>query len=130
MQNFTRAYYAPIIEKIRREGLSAAKAWLERTYELEEASALLHTEMTDSTLSVTVKRCPAIEYMRTLGKEPSEYFVEETRTVYATIAEEARLSFKLISYGTDGEAEFVFEEKMADLLDTNIEKIEQECSYT
>ena len=124
LRDFTKTYYAPIIEKIKREGLSAAKAWLERTYELEEASALLHTEMTDSTLSVTVERCPAIEYMRSLGKEPSEYFIEETRTVYATIAEEARLSFKLISYGTDGEAEFVFEEKMADLLDTNTEKIE------
>jgi len=46
--------------------------------------------------------------MRTLGKEPSEYYIEETRTVYRVIAEEAGFSFELLSYGEDGAARYEF----------------------
>ena len=108
LENFTRNYYSPVIERIKSEGLMAIKEWLERTYEVEEASELLHTTLSENTLSVTIDRSPVIEYMHSLGKEPSEYYIEQTRTVYSTVASLAGLSFELLSYGKDGSARFIF----------------------
>ena len=93
LENFTRNYYSPVIERIKSEGLMAIKEWLELTYEVEEASELLHTTLSENTLSVTIDRSPVIEYMHSLGKEPSEYYIEQTRTVYSTVASLAGLSF-------------------------------------
>ena len=108
LEEYAKNYYSPIIEKAKREGLSAIKEWLLRTYEVEEASELIHTELTENELTVKIDRSPVIEYMHSLGKEPSEYYFEETRTVYRTLAEEAGFSFELISYGEDGAARYEF----------------------
>ena len=110
LRTFAKNYYAPIIARIKDKGLSAIKEWLEKIYELEEASDLLHTELSDNKLTVTVKNSPAIEYMHSLGKEPSEYYVEETRTIYATIAEECGLDFILEYYNEDGSTRYTFAE--------------------
>ena len=108
LEDFTINYFAPVIEKARNEGLRAIEEWLLHIYEVEEASELIHTALTEDCLSVTVDHSPVIEYMRTLGKEPSEYYIEETRTVYRVLAEEAGFSFELLSYGEDGAARYEF----------------------
>ena len=108
LEGFTRNYFAPVIEKAKSEGLRAIEEWLLHIYEVEEASELIHTALSEDRLSVTVDRSPVIKYMRTLGKEPSEYYIEETRTVYRTLAEEAGFAFELISYGEDGAARYEF----------------------
>ncbi len=108
LRDFAKNYYSPIIEKIKSEGLSAIKEWLEKIYEVEEASNLLHTELSETKLTVTVDKSPAIEYMHSLGKEPSEYYVEETRTVYAAIAEECGLGFTFSYYNKDGGTQYSF----------------------
>ena len=82
--------------------------WIRDTYRREEADDLLHTEITEGVLTVTVDKCPAVEYMRKLGIEPSKYFIEETRTVYATVAEECGYGFTLEYYREDGAARFEF----------------------
>ncbi len=109
IREYVRLFYAPVIEKIKADGIGALKDWIENIYEIEEASELLHTEICADKLTVTVDRCPAIEYMHSLGKEPSEYFIEETRTVYAVIAGLCSLDFKLEYYNTDGGTKFIFE---------------------
>ena len=111
LEDYARNYYSPVIERAKREGLSAIKEWLEHTYEVEEASELLHTELSEDRLSVTVDRSPVIEYMHSLGKEPSEYYIEQTRTVYRAVASLAGFSFELLSYGEDGSARYVFSKK-------------------
>ena len=108
LEDFAKNYYSPIIERAKREGLSAIEEWLLRTYEVEEAAELIHTELSDGKLTVKIDRSPVIEYMHTLGKEPSEYYIEETRTVYRTVAEGAGFAFALLRYGEDGSAEYVF----------------------
>ena len=105
---FARNYYAPVIERVKAEGLPALAEWIEGVYEVEEASDLLHTSLSGDTLTVTVDHSPAIAYMHTLGKEPSDYYIEETRTVYATVAEESGLHFTLDYYREDGAARFTF----------------------
>ena len=106
--SFTKNYYAPRIEKINAEGLAALEKWLVRKYEIEEAGELLHTELSGESLTVTVDKCPAIAFMRTLGKEPSKYYIEQTRTVYRTLAAECGYEFALEYYDENGAARFVF----------------------
>ena len=109
LQDYVSSFYAPTISEIKANGLVALKAWIEKTYEIEESSELLHAVLTDKKLEVTVDKCPAISYMRSLGQEPSKYFIEETKTVYATVAEKCGYNFKLEYYNDGGGTRFVFE---------------------
>ena len=109
LTDYAKNYYAPRIAEFKKDGLPAVKAWLEHLYEVEEAPEVLHTELSDTELKVRIDKSPVIEYMHTLGKEPSKYYVEETRTLYAVIAEEAGFGFSLDKYDdASGEAEYRF----------------------
>ncbi|MBE6548627.1 MAG: hypothetical protein E7667_07130 [Ruminococcaceae bacterium] len=108
LRDFTGSYYAPKIKAFKEHGLEAIEEWIRDTYRREEAEDVLHTEISDGVLTVTVDKCPAVEYMRKLGIEPSKYFIEETRTVYATVAEECGYGFTLEYYREDGAARFEF----------------------
>ena len=46
--------------------------------------------------------------MYSLGKEPSEYYIEETKTLYKAIAELSGYKFSLEYYFHNGETKFVF----------------------
>ena len=109
LRDYAEFFYAPIIDKIKAEGLAAVEKWIKDTYKAEDASELIHTALTDTTLEITVDKCPAIRYMHTLGQEPSKYFIEETRTVYSTVAAKCGLRFNLNYYNEDGGTKFVFE---------------------
>jgi hypothetical protein len=114
---YTKGYYAPVIESIKNGGLKAVSDWIRKVYEIEEASELLHTDLADSTLTVTVDKSPVIEYMRGLNQKPSEYYIEETRTMYKVVAEESGLSFELLYYNEDGGAKFVFRQDLKSVRD-------------
>ena len=49
-----------------------------------------------------------IEYMRSLNQEPSPYYIEQTCTLYAAIAEAAGFQFDLEYYNEDGATKFKF----------------------
>ena len=108
VKHFAVTFYAPQIEGFKEKGLVAVKEWLEKLYLVEEASEVLHTELTDKELKVTIDKCPVIAYARSLNQELSEYYIEQTRTLYAAIAEASGFGFRLESYDADGAAEFVF----------------------
>ena len=111
LRDYVKYYYAPIVAKIKKEGLIAIKEWLENTYEIEEASDLIKTEITADKLVVTISKCPAITYMRTLKKEPSEYYIEQTRILYDAVAKESGYDFNLEYYDQDGGTKFSFIKK-------------------
>lgn len=108
LRNFARYYFAPVIEKAKQEGLVALKEWLEKLYLVEEAEHLLHTELKDNVLSVSIDYCPVIAYARTLNQELSPYYIEQTRTLYDEIAKCAGFTFTLEEYTKDGKAQFTF----------------------
>lgn len=109
LKEYVKNFYSPEIKNIKEKGFSAIVSWIEKTYEKEEASSYLHTELFDNKLIVTIDKCPAIEYMKSLGQEPSQYYIETTRTLYSEIAEQCGYKFELKYYNTDGGAQFVFE---------------------
>ena len=108
LTEFTVNYFAPVIDKAKKNGLSALYEHLWSVYEKEEASELLHLALRDDELTVEIDECPAIRYMHTLEKEPSECYVEETRTVYSTMAKAIGLDFELHYYEKNGKAKFTF----------------------
>ena len=105
---YVKCYYAPQIENIKKKGLPALKEWIEKVYEIEESAHLLTCKLSEGKLKVTVEKSPVIEYMHSLGKEPTEYYIEETRTLYSVIASECGYSFNLEYYNEDGGTCFVF----------------------
>ena len=108
LYNFAQLNYASVIEDCKARGMIAIQKKLEQVYETEEASEVLHTELTDSELIVTIDKSPVIEYMASLGQKPSKYYIEETRTVYAAIADGCDLGFELCYYNEDGGCKFRF----------------------
>lgn len=108
MKDYTEAFYSPQIAEFKKEGLSALKTWIEKIYEVEEASEVLHCELEEDRLTVTIDYCPVIKYMRELNQQPSPYYIEETRTHYATIAEASGFGFELEYYNEDGGTKFIF----------------------
>lgn len=105
---FAKNYYSPKIEEFKKGGLKAIKEWFEKIYEIEESSEVLDCNLQDGTLTVTISKCPVIEYMRSLGQKPSEYYIEQTRTLYDVIAKESGFTFDLEYYNQDGAAKFTF----------------------
>lgn len=108
LKDYANNFYAPQIEDFKKRGLTAVRQWLEKLYEVEEASEVLHTEQTEKRLTVTVDYSPVIAYMHTLNQEPSKYYIEETKTLYAAMAEAAGLGFELEYYRDDGAAKYRF----------------------
>ncbi len=108
MKDYTLAFYAPKIAEVKEKGLSALKSWIEEIYEKEEASEVLHFELTENSLTVIIDYCPVIKYMRELNQEPSKYYIEETRTHYSAMAKACGFEFDLKYYNEDGGTKFVF----------------------
>ena len=111
LATYAKRYYSPQIEDAKKRGLIALKEWIERVYEVEEASEVLHTEMNEKSLTVTVDKSPVIEFMRSLNQEPSKYYIEQTRTLYAAIADACNYGFSLEYYNEDGGTQFRFFER-------------------
>ena len=109
LEHFTVSWYSPLIGEIKTNGLTAIAKHLEKTYNIEEAPGVLHITQTDRELKVTIDRCPAVSYMRSIGHEPSQWYRELTSTVNRVIAEKAGVGFELISYETEtGKAAYRF----------------------
>lgn len=106
---YTKRYFRPLIEEIKAKGLCAMKKYLEDIYRAEEASDLLHIEEAQDRMTVSVSECPAVRFMKSIDYTPCRWYVETTRTIYQTIADEAGLSFDLVHYDPQtGKAEFTF----------------------
>ena len=112
LTDYVKNYYAPVIDKINKNGINELKEWIEKIYVTEEASELLRTEIDSNVLKVKVLKSPVIEYMRSLNQEPSKCYIEETRTLYKVIAESCNMEFEMLYYHDDGATEFQFTYKM------------------
>lgn len=96
LRQFARAYYAPLSERIRHDGLVAVEEYLRRIYEAEGGSVVC--ERSEDELVVQVEACPAVTHMRRRGYPVAESFVETIRVVNAAICEATPFGFALIDY--------------------------------
>jgi hypothetical protein len=111
LEQFSRSWYAPLAAAVRKDGLGAMKAHIEKIYETEEATDVLHISLKGEELSVSVDRCPAVTYMRSIGYTPSRWYKELTSTVNRIVADMAGIGFEMLSYDeTSGKAAYRFYE--------------------
>ena len=101
LTRFARSFYAPLIQKVRQEGLSAFREHIENTYAAEKTPEAVRCQLTGDELLVTVSSCPGIRCIRGAGYEVSPWYPEEINTVFRVIAEDAGYSFTLLSYDTE-----------------------------
>ncbi len=79
--------YAPLIEALRTQGLSALKEHWEKIMTIEEADFDLWFE--DDVLVLQVRKCPALHHIRERGYEEYERFCETTRIINEEICRQA-----------------------------------------
>ena len=109
LTTFANAYYKPLIEKIQTEGLKPLEEHIRNIYEIEEASEDLSIANEGKELTVSVAKCPAVTYMKSVGHTPSKWYVEATRTVNQALADATGLGFEMQEYCEDnGKAKYRF----------------------
>ncbi len=109
LYKFGKEYYAPLIEEIKKDGLAALKRHIEKTYETEELPDALECKLSDNELLVNIRECPAVQYMKSVGRTPSKWYKLSTSTVNEAIADGADLGFEMIDYDEkDGRASYRF----------------------
>ena len=104
LREYALAYYTPLVEKIKAEGLAVLQNKIESDYEYEEVGEVCHTSLKNDVLTVTIDRCPGIMHIKEICREPSKWYIELTRTVNETIADMAKVGFEMISYNEENGA--------------------------
>lgn len=96
LRQFSAAYFRPLAERMRAEGLEPLRTYFERIYEAEEAR--VETELTDRTLTVRVPRCPAVACLRGAGQEIPPYYEYTATVVYEELCRGTGIRFLLDEY--------------------------------
>ena len=96
LRQFTRTFYAPLIERLKTEGLPALREHFEKIYGVEGVK--IDISITDDELVITVPACPAVTHMRSHGYPVARLFVETTKTVNETLCKETPFAAELVEY--------------------------------
>lgn len=109
LTRFTRAYYAPLAERVKKEGLSALREHIEGIYRAEKALECVRCTLREGILSVKVSACPGVRYICQSGNDPTKWYRECTATVNRVLADMCGLRFELHAYDEEtGEADYSF----------------------
>ena len=112
LTRYAESFYKKLAEEVRESGVIKIKEYLYKIFSAEERADYISFESNGGSLTVKIKKCPAIEAMRELSHTPSRWYAETTKTVYPVLAEMAGIGFKLVSYDSEsGAAELEFFEK-------------------
>jgi hypothetical protein len=98
LRQLAASYYAPLTADLGKRGLIALKEHFEKIYGLEEASDDIELILTDDTLEMRIKNCPAVEHMNQCGVAVSPLFVETSKTLYQAICEGTPYEYRLDRY--------------------------------
>ena len=96
IRQFTRRFYAPLIKRVKREGIVPLKEHFEEVYRIEGAEAKI--ELTDDALSIRVAACPAVAHMRAHGYPVARLWRETTRTHNEALVEGTPFDAELLEY--------------------------------
>jgi hypothetical protein len=109
LTRYVKNVYAKVIADAKLRGLAPIEELIRETYRLEKAEDALTIENDGTRMTVTVSYCPAVRHLHATGREVCEWFVLSTEAVMQTIASEAGLGFKMLSYDAEsGAAKYAF----------------------
>ena len=98
LQQYTKVFHKPLIDKIKSQGLDALEAYFKNIYTIEEVPQDVSFEKTNYELIVKTAKCPAVTHIIKSGLEPAKMLIETTRTIGQTLADESGYAYELISY--------------------------------
>lgn len=98
LTQFAHAFYQPLISEIREKGLVALEAYITDIYKEEEALGDIELAGNSTELLFTVKRCPAVRFMRSTGNRPAPLYALTSELVFKTIAKESGYTYRMLSY--------------------------------
>lgn len=98
LQQYTRVFHKPLIDKINAQGLSALEEYLKNIFMIEEAADEIDFKKSGGELTVKISKCPAVTHIVKSGLTLADMFIETTRTINQTLADETGFAYELISY--------------------------------
>jgi hypothetical protein len=96
LRQFTKSYYAPLIDDIRTRGLTALKEHFEKMYSIEDAE--FECVYSGDELILKLASCPAVMHMRKNGYHVARLFHESTKTVNETLCDGTPYKAELLEY--------------------------------
>ena len=95
---YTDAYFSSLVTGMTASGLKPFADYLKRIYEAEEASSVLHMDLTENELSVTTDSSPAVTAMKKAGYEQSVWNRLTAPVIYKRLAEKSGFLFEMQYY--------------------------------
>lgn len=109
LEQYAKSCYKLLIKEFFEKGITTIKDYFVTLYKKEEWEEFAQVVLKENFLTVTVSKCPAITYMKSVGHLPSKWYKETVYTVYGTLAKECGLYFNVVYYNEcDGSMEIVF----------------------
>ena len=96
LRQFTRAFYWPLTEQVKRRGLVALQEHFIRVYEIEGGEVRL--ALTDEELLIEVAFCPAVKHLRDHCYRVAPRWHETTRIVNEALVEGTPFAAELLAY--------------------------------
>jgi len=88
LQQVARSYFSPLIAEVKTKGLSALEEHFRRIFKLEQGDVdFIHNA--DGSLTLNVKRCPAIDHLKKRNIFYTDRFCQTTVVVNDTICRDA-----------------------------------------
>ncbi len=98
LQQYTRVFHKPLIDKIKAQGLSALEEYFKNIFEIEEVPGDVSFEKNNSELIVKIAKSPDVIHIVKSGLTPAPMLVETTRVIGQTLAGETGYGYELDSY--------------------------------
>ena len=109
LREYALAYFAPMIERMKQEGVAPLEEYLRDIYEAEEALEVLRTVREGEGLHVFISACPAVSHIQASGRTVSRWYALTTTSVMDAIATAAGFRFTMVNYDeATGRAEYTF----------------------
>ena len=101
LREFSSKYFQKLVNQYSEQGLVALKEYIENIYATEESEDAVEIEFSEKTLSVKVKYCPAVRYMKSQGHTPSKWYKMTTSVVYDQLAKDCGIHFEMGAYNEE-----------------------------
>lgn len=99
LKTYSRRFYAPLAEGLKKQGLSVLKDYFEKIYAIEKADCEI--DFSEDLMMVYIKECPALKHFKKMNVTPSPLYILTTLTVYETICEGTPFAFECLEYDHD-----------------------------
>ena len=111
LQQYAQSYYKLLAQEACVRGLQSIKEYFENIYKKEEWLEYVSIDLSEETLTITIDKCPAVMYMKSVGHTPCKWYKETVYTTYRTLADMCGLIFEVEYYSEDnGSTKFFFKE--------------------